>query len=203
MQLRPSLAEADHDRRLGVDGRPRPAGAGSLTRVPLGPREHVERSIVPGSLSHRLLQPSHRFDVVIQDVRPGRHDRPERLFLAVEIGDQHLHAHAGAGLREPDGSSRRRRSRRRRQIVAGDARDHDVVEAQSADRLGNATRLVEVVDVGLPVLMAQNPQARVQVSPRIMTVAVRWSQHSPMLGQWASSQTVCKARPWSRRRRSW
>ena len=44
--------------------------------------------------------------------------------------------------------------------------------------------------VGRPVLIAQKPQARVHTSPRIMIVAVRWSQHSPMFGQRASSHTV-------------
>jgi hypothetical protein len=46
--------------------------------------------------------------------------------------------------------------------------------------------------VGLPVLTWQNPQRRVQVSPRIMNVAVPRSQHSPTLGQAASWQTVCR-----------
>ena len=36
----------------------------------------------------------------------------------------------------------------------------------------------------------QNAQARVQISPMIMNVACFFSQHSPMLGQRASSQTV-------------
>ena len=45
--------------------------------------------------------------------------------------------------------------------------------------------------VGLPVLTLQNPQRRVQVSPRIMNVAVPRCQHSPMFGQAASWQTVC------------
>ena len=49
--------------------------------------------------------------------------------------------------------------------------------------------------VGRPVFTAQNPHARVHVSPRIMIVAVRWSQHSPMFGQRASSQTVLSDRP--------
>ena len=57
--------------------------------------------------------------------------------------------------------------------------------------------------VGRPVLTAQNPHARVQVSPRIMIVAVRWSQHSPMFGQRASSQTVLRSRPRSMPFRSW
>ena len=47
------------------------------------------------------------------------------------------------------------------------------------------------------VLTAQNRQPRVQVSPSTMNVAVPPSQHSPMLGHRASSQTVC--RPRSRR----
>ena len=49
--------------------------------------------------------------------------------------------------------------------------------------------------VGLPVLTLQNPHRRVQVSPRIMNVAVPASQHSPMFGHAASSQTVCSPAP--------
>ncbi len=44
--------------------------------------------------------------------------------------------------------------------------------------------------VGLPVVTSQKPQRRVQVSPRIMNVAVPRSQHSPTFGQAASWQTV-------------
>ena len=45
--------------------------------------------------------------------------------------------------------------------------------------------------IGRPVATAQKPQLRVQTLPRIMKVAVRCAQHSPMFGQRASSQTVC------------
>ncbi len=45
--------------------------------------------------------------------------------------------------------------------------------------------------VGRPVLTLQKPQRRVQVSPRIMKVAVPRSQHSPTFGHAASWQTVC------------
>jgi len=41
-----------------------------------------------------------------------------------------------------------------------------------------------------PVVTEQKPQLRVQTSPRIRKVAVRFSQHSPMFGQSASSQIV-------------
>jgi hypothetical protein len=43
---------------------------------------------------------------------------------------------------------------------------------------------------GVPCVTLQYPHDRVQVSPRIMKVAVPWFQHSPMFGQLASSQTV-------------
>ncbi len=43
---------------------------------------------------------------------------------------------------------------------------------------------------GRPVRTLQKAQARVQVSPMIMKVAWRFDQHSPMLGQPASWQTV-------------
>jgi hypothetical protein len=45
---------------------------------------------------------------------------------------------------------------------------------------------------GRPVFTLQKAQARVQVSPISMKVACFLSQHSPILGQPASSQTVCK-----------
>ncbi len=45
---------------------------------------------------------------------------------------------------------------------------------------------------GLPVATLQNVQARVQTLPNIITVACFCFQHSPMLGQAASSQTVLR-----------
>ena len=45
----------------------------------------------------------------------------------------------------------------------------------------------------MPVVTAQKRQARVQMLPRIMNVAVRrTAQHSWMFGHFASSQTVCR-----------
>src|SRR5215217_1581478 len=45
---------------------------------------------------------------------------------------------------------------------------------------------------GMPVLTLQKAQARVQVSPRIITVACFLVQHSPMFGHAASSHTVAR-----------
>src|SRR5262249_38558210 len=49
--------------------------------------------------------------------------------------------------------------------------------------------------LGLPFPTAQKPQWRVQISPRIMNVAVPSPQHSNMFGHRASWQTVCRFRP--------
>jgi hypothetical protein len=43
---------------------------------------------------------------------------------------------------------------------------------------------------GRPVATLQNVHPRVQISPMIIIVAWPWDQHSPTLGQPASSQTV-------------
>src|SRR4029078_11506381 len=50
---------------------------------------------------------------------------------------------------------------------------------------------------GRPCATSQNGQRRVQMSPRIMKVAVPLPQHSAIFGQVASSHTVCNA--WRRR----
>ena len=49
---------------------------------------------------------------------------------------------------------------------------------------------------GRPCATSQNGQRRVQMSPMIMKVAVPCEKHSPMLGQEASSHTVCSR--WAR-----
>ena len=49
---------------------------------------------------------------------------------------------------------------------------------------------------GKPVATLQKAQALVQISPMIIMVAWAWDQHSPILGQAASWQTV--DRPCSR-----
>ena len=64
-------------------------------------------------------------------------------------------------------------------------------QAELGDRVGDVLRLVaDRAAPGSPVLTLQKAQARVQVSPMIMKVACFFSQHSPILGQPASSQTV-------------
>ena len=60
-----------------------------------------------------------------------------------------------------------------------------------------ATRMGSILSrpAGRPLFTAQKLHARVQVSPRIMNVAVREFQHSLIFGHRASSQTVCRSIP--------
>ena len=152
-QLRPSLAQADHDRRLGMYRRRRV----QLSGVRLRSKQYAERSVVSSPLPDRLLQPRHRLDVVIQDVRPGRHHRSERRFLAVEIGDQHLHAHARAGDSQPADRLGEDARPAVVQVVASHARDDDVVQVQLLQRLRDPARLIEVVDERLAGLHGAEP----------------------------------------------
>ncbi len=78
------------------------------------------------------------------------------------------------------------------QLIAVDAGDDDVLEVHAARRLADAAGLVGSTSVGRPVAIWQNPQERVQTSPRIIRVAVPAAQHSPMLGHLADWQTVCR-----------
>ena len=55
----------------------------------------------------------------------------------------------------------------------------------------------------MPVATLQKAQARVQISPMIMKVACFLSQHSPILGQPASSQTVTRLCDFTMSRVSW
>ena len=56
---------------------------------------------------------------------------------------------------------------------------------------------------GFPVSTEQNLQARVQTEPINIIVAVPLFQHSPMFGQWDSSQTVDRLCFRTTSRRTW
>ena len=94
------------------------------------------------------------------------------------------------------GSAREMRCAAVGEIVAIDRGDDHMGEAELGGRVGDAGRLGRIERPGSPVRTLQKAQARVQVSPMIMKVACFLSQHSPILGQPASSQTVC--RPFAR-----
>ena len=152
-QLVARLAEADHQARLGV-GRVADLG-GHLLR----PAQDVQAALPAGPLADRLLEPAHRLEVVVEDVGPGVHHDPEPLVRAVEVGDQDLDAHPGAGRPEAADRLGEDPGAAVGQVVAGDAGDDDVLEAQRGDRLGHPARLV-VVEPGRPAGLDRAEPAR-------------------------------------------
>ena len=76
------------------------------------------------------------------------------------------------------------------EIITVDRSDHHVLQPELGRGHGHVFGLVGSSACGMPVFTLQKAQARVQVSPMIMKVACFFSQHSPILGQPASSHTV-------------
>ena len=101
--------------------------------------------MVSGALADGLLEALDGLDVVVEDVRPGLHDRVERRVRAVEVGDEDLDAHARALAAQGTDGLREDVRATVRQVVAGDAGHDHVLEAHLADRLGHPARLVLVV----------------------------------------------------------
>ena len=90
-----------------------------------------------------------------------------------------------------------------RQVIAVDRGDDCVTQAHVGHSAGKSERLARVERAGPAGLhVAVRARSLVHVSPRIMNVAVRRSQQSPMFGQAASSHTVCSLESLKRLRRS-
>src|SRR6185295_16836057 len=142
VQLVALFAQADHQARLGVDG------VAHLARHFLGLAQHAQRPRVARPLADRLLQPFDRLEVVVEYVRRGFHDHPQRRGRAVEIGDQDLDAHARACRVElADGLGKDVRAAVG-QVVPRDTGYHDVLELHGGDGLGHAAWLVLVIPAG-------------------------------------------------------
>jgi len=90
------------------------------------------------------MQPLHRLQVVVQDVRPRFDHRPQRGLIPLEVRDQHLDGAPGPRL--PAQPDRLREDRRAaiRQVITVDARDDDVLQLQRRDGLRDAPGLVPV-----------------------------------------------------------
>ena len=120
-----------------------------------------------------------------------RDDDLERAVLAQEVGRQHLDRRPGRGARGSRRWCGRNAAPRRRRDRRGRPRSPRHGQGRAwRRRRRRASGSSSSSGSGRPVRTLQKAQARVQVSPMIMKVAWRLSQHSPMLGQRASSQTV-------------
>jgi len=78
-----------------------------------------------------------------------------------------------------------------------------MVEAERGDRVATRPGSSGSIWSGRPVATLQKVQARVQTAPRIITVACFSFQHSPILGQAASSHTVLSLSSRIRLRVAW
>ena len=81
------------------------------------------------------------------------------------------------------------------EVVASDAGQDHEPQAHLLHGGGDPFGLILIDGSGRAVITSQKPHRRVHRSPRIRNVASRASQHSPMFGHIASSQTVCRSRP--------
>ena len=156
--------------------------------------EQPQRGIIARAGPDRRIEPRHRLEIVIVDVGPGRDDRLDRR-LAACCGNR------GSGSRSSSLGVLRRsasitltnwlappsgRSSRSTEVTTICSRPSSAAAIATCSGSSGSTAR------GMPVLTLQKAQARVQVSPRIITVACFLVQHSPMFGQAASSHTVAR-----------
>ena len=148
----------------------------------------------------------HGLEIVVEHVRLRCDHDLERPVLAQEVGRQHFHRRSGAAARDRSDRSGEcfappsARSSRSTEVTTTCFRPS--LATASATRAGSSASSAS----GSPVATLQKAQARVQVSPMIMNVAWRFSQHSPCWGnsplrrRWRASGRA--PAPASRRRRA-
>ena len=185
MDLVGGLTQAHHQPALG----PR------LRRTSPWRRQHSERPAVPRFGRTLRVQAGHRLHVVVEDLRSSATTAatasrsPWKSGVSTSTlvpGDWRRISRMVAAKIEAPPSARSSRStevttawRRPRRATASPTRRGSSASTSPPRR---------------PLFTAQKAHARVQVSPRIMKVAVPAFQHSPRLGQRASSQTVADQR---------
>ena len=151
---------------------------------------------VAGRRAHRPLQPGDRLDVVVEHVGPDG-EQQRRATAASPRASEISVSTRVAGPPVADRLDARRDVGHAAvgEVVAGDHREHGVVEAHAVDRPRRpAPARRPPAPRGLRVSTRQKPHARVQRSPSTMNVAVPSAQHSDRFGQPASSHTVTRPR---------
>ncbi len=109
--------------------------------------EERDRSPVPSTGPDLGMQPLDGFEVVPQDRGPGLHHGPQSVFVALEVGDEHLDR--AVGQPPSDVSDRFRVDPRSAvgQLVTVHRSDHDVLQGHLRDRVRYPPRLV-LVELG-------------------------------------------------------
>jgi hypothetical protein len=142
MDLALLLAQSDHDPGLREQ-----TGITHLDAV-----EQTQRVVIASARPHRAIEPRHGLEIVIVDVRPGVDDLLERARLAQEIGGQNLDRGLGRGASDRLDAAHELEGATVRKVVPVDRGDHDVLEAELTQRLGEVLGFVRIDGAGQPGL---------------------------------------------------
>ncbi len=106
--------------------------------------QQFERPGIASAGARQPIEAWHDFGVVIEHVRTGVEHRLQRFRLALEIRDQHFDPAGRHQRPRPADGLGENRSAAILQIIAIDRCDHDVIQSQRMDGVGDALRLVEI-----------------------------------------------------------
>ncbi len=121
---------------------------GPSGRSLFGVAQQLEGSLVARAGSHHAIEARHGLGVVVQHFGFGFDDDSNRFTVALKIGDQHFDAAAGsqpADLFDDHGECARASDEI---IIAIDAGDDGVLQAEGGDGFGDAAGLVEIDGLG-------------------------------------------------------
>ena len=144
--MRTQVVHRLEDLVLGLAETQHQAGLGQPIRaVTLGVRQHTQRLLVArAGIAHRMGEPTHRLDVLREDLEPGVDHGLDVGRDALEIRDQGL----DRGLRHQvlDGPHRGGEMRRAavRQVVAVDGGQHDIAQTHQLHGARGVARLLGV-----------------------------------------------------------
>src|SRR5207248_9116866 len=133
-QLLCGLAESDHD-----------AGLGDHVRSQLLDISEQRQAVrVHRFGTNARVEAGHGLGVVVEDVRARLDHGADRLAVALEVGRQHLDGGTGAAPADGANGAREYPGAAVAQVVAVDAGDDRMAQAELRHRLGHAQRLTEV-----------------------------------------------------------
>ena len=128
------LAHAEDHSRLGGD-----VGGGGL-----GEAEDLLHAFVAAARARLFVQARHGLGIVVVDVGAGLQHSPDRILVALEVGDEDLDAGSGARVLDPAERFGKRPGAEVRKIVAVYGSQHHMAEVQRRGRHGDSSRFGEV-----------------------------------------------------------
>ena len=116
----------------------------------LRPGQQGEAAGVAGRRAHGPLQPRHRLEVVVEDIRPGVDDRLQRVGIALEVGDEDLDAGARPASADRPDRGGEGGGAAVGKVVAGDGGHDGEGESHPVDGLGDPLGFAGVEGDGPP-----------------------------------------------------